>query len=65
LRALNPVTTALACSEITPGEAATYETFVRTAGIAREKAAHGNLLRILMAGDDVEDEGEEIGDGDP
>jgi hypothetical protein len=37
-RAMNAVTTALACGEITPGEAATiagvYETFVRTAGIA-------------------------------
>jgi hypothetical protein len=46
-RAMNAVTTALACGEITPGEAATiagvYETFVRTAG-------------------DVEDEDEDIGD---
>jgi hypothetical protein len=47
------VTTALACGEITPGEAATIagvcETFVRTAGIAKEKVTHGNLLQILTA----------------
>ena len=57
-RAMNAVTTALACGEVTPGEAATiagvYETFVRTAGTAREKVARGNLLLILTAGDDVE-----------
>ena len=68
MRATNAVTTALACAEITPGEAATiagvYETFVRTAGIAREKVAQGNLLRILTVGDDVEDEGEDIGDAE-
>ena len=74
-RAMNAVTTALAGGEITPGEAATiagvYETFVRTAGIAKEKVAQGNLLRILTAGDDVEDEdgdivdAEAIGDCDP
>jgi hypothetical protein len=44
-RAMNAVTTALACGEITPGEAATiagvYESFVRTAGIAKEKVAQG------------------------
>jgi hypothetical protein len=65
-RAMNAVTTALACGEITPGEAATiagvYETFVRTAGIAKEKVTQRNLLRILTAGDDVEDE--DIGDAD-
>jgi hypothetical protein len=65
-RAMNAVTTALACGEITPGEAATiagvYEAFVRTAGIAREKVAGGSLLQILMAGDDVEDADEDIGD---
>jgi hypothetical protein len=67
-RAMNAVTTALACSEITPGEAATiagvYETFVRTAGTAREKVARGSLVQILTAGDDVEDEDEEIGDAE-
>ena len=67
-RAMNAVTTALACGEITPGEAATiagvYETFVRTAGIAKEKVAQGNLLRILTAGDDVEDEDEDIGEAE-
>jgi hypothetical protein len=51
--------TAVACGEITPGEAAAiagvYETVVRTAGIAKEKVAQTNLLRILTAGDDVED----------
>ena len=67
---MNAVTTAHACGEITPGEAATiarvYETFVRTVGIAKEKVAQGNLLRILTAGDDVEeeDEDEEIGDAE-
>ncbi len=67
-RAMNAVTTALACGEITPGEAATiagvYETFVRTAGTAKEKVAGGNLLQILTAGDDVEDEDEDIGDAE-
>ena len=67
-RAMNAVTTALACAEVTPGEPATiagaYETFVRTVGIAKEKVAQGNLLRILTAGDDVEDEDEDIGDAE-
>ena len=67
-RAMNAVTTAPACGQITPGEAATiagvYETFVRTAGIAREKVARGNLLRILTAGDDVEETDEDIGDAE-
>jgi hypothetical protein len=65
---MNAVTTAVACGEITPGEAAAidgvYETFVRTAGIAREKVAQGSLLRILTAGDEVEDEDEDIGDAE-
>jgi hypothetical protein len=39
---MNAVTTALACGEITPGEAATV--------------ARGNLLQILTADDDIEDE---------
>ena len=67
-RAMNAVTTALACGEITPGEAATiagvYETFVRTAGTAKEKVARGTVLQILTGGDDVEDEDEEIGDAE-
>jgi hypothetical protein len=50
-RAMNAVTTALACGEITPGEAATIagvcETFVRTAGIAREKVAPGQPVADL------------------
>ena len=37
---------------------------MRTAGIAKEKVAQGNLLRILTAGDDVEDEDEDIGDAE-
>ena len=61
---MNAVRTALACGAITPGAAGTiagvYETFVRTAGTAREKVAQGNLLRILTAGDDVEDEDEDM-----
>jgi hypothetical protein len=70
-RAMNAV--ALACGEITPGDAATIagvcETFVRTAGIAREKVDRGNLLQILTTGDDLEDENigdaEAIDDCDP
>jgi hypothetical protein len=44
-----------------------YETFVRAAGTAKEKAARGNLLQILTAGDDVEHigEAEAIDDCDP
>jgi hypothetical protein len=38
------------------------QSFVRTAGTAREKVAGGDLLRILTAGDDGEDEDEDIGD---
>jgi hypothetical protein len=61
-RAMNAVTTALAHGAITPGEAATiagvYQTFVRTAGIARGKVARGNLLQILTVSDDVADEDE-------
>jgi hypothetical protein len=53
-RAINAVTTALACGEITPGEVATiarvYETFIRTAGIGGEKVVRDNLLRILTTG---------------
>jgi hypothetical protein len=60
--------TLLACGAITPGEAATiagvYETFVRTAATAKEKVARSNLLQILAAGDDVEDEDEDIGDAE-
>ena len=44
-RAMNAVATALASGGITPGEAAmiagVYETFVRTAGIAKEQVAQG------------------------
>jgi hypothetical protein len=65
-RAMNAVTTALGCGEITPGEAATiagvYETFVRTAGTAKEKVGPASLLRILTGADDVDDEDEDIGD---
>ena len=35
---------------------------MRTAGTAREKVARGNLLRILTAGEDVEDE--DLGDAE-
>ena len=67
-RAMNAVTTALACGEITPGEAATIAgvsgRFVRTAGAAREKVARGNLLQILTVGDDVENKDEDIGDAE-
>jgi hypothetical protein len=65
---MNAVTTALACGEITPGEAAmiarVYETFLRAACIAKENVASGNLLQIFTAGDDVEDAEEDIGDAE-
>ena len=35
-----------------------------TASTAREKVARGNLLQILTAGDDVEDEDDDIGDAE-
>jgi hypothetical protein len=38
------------------------ETFVRTAGTAREKVVRGSLLPIVTAGDDIEDE--DIGDAE-
>jgi hypothetical protein len=38
---------------------------VRTAGIAKEKVAQGSLLRILTAGDGVEDEDKAIDNRDP
>ena len=54
-RAMNAVTTALACGEITPGEVATiagvYETFVRTAGIAKEKVEDEDGTRWAMPPD--------------
>jgi hypothetical protein len=34
------------------------------AGTAKEKVSRRNLLPILTAGDDVEDEDEDIGDGE-
>jgi hypothetical protein len=66
-RAMNAITTALACGEITPGEAAAiagvYGTIVRISGTAREKVARGNVLQIVTTGDGVEDADE--GTGDP
>jgi hypothetical protein len=63
-RAMNALTTALACGEITPGEAATiagvYETLCERPALPRRRSPKGNLLRILTAGDDVEDEDEDI-----
>jgi hypothetical protein len=54
--------------EITPGEAATIagvsKTFVQTAGFAKERVAQGHLLRILTAGDDLEDADEDICDAE-
>jgi hypothetical protein len=41
-----------------------YETFVRTAGSAREQVARGNVLQILTVGDDAEDEDGDIGDAE-
>ena len=67
-RAMNAVTTALACGEITPGEAATiagvYETLCERPALPRRRSPKGNLLRILTAGDDVEDADEDIGDAE-
>jgi hypothetical protein len=68
LRAMNAVTGALATGEIAPGEAATtagvYESLVRTAGAVREKGLGAGLLQILMADDDVDEDDEDIGEGD-
>ena len=36
----------------------------RAGGIAKDKVGQGNLLQILEAGDDVEDEDENIGDAE-
>jgi hypothetical protein len=64
-RAMNAVTTALACGEITRGEAATiagiYETFVRTAGAA---SGEGRPRQPAADLDDVEDEDEDIADAE-
>jgi hypothetical protein len=66
-RAVNAVTTALACGRITPGEAATIAGSTRPwcdrPALPRRRSPR-NLLRILTAGDDVEDEDEDIDDAE-
>jgi hypothetical protein len=53
-RAMNAVTTALACGEITPGDAAgiagVYETFVRTAGTAKGRQGAAAIGRPVAFG---------------
>jgi hypothetical protein len=67
-RAINAVTTALACGEITPSEAATIAGSTRPScerpALPRRRSPRGKLLRISTAGDDVEDEDEDIGDAE-
>jgi hypothetical protein len=74
---MNAVAAALACGEITPGEAATIarviETFLRAAATSKKAGVHVNLLEFLTAGDDNSDEpaedfkgeGDEDRDGEP
>jgi hypothetical protein len=68
-RAMNAVPAALACGGITPGsrQRSNDRRGCANAGIVGEKVAQGNLLQILTAGDDVEDEDEDddIRDCDP
>jgi hypothetical protein len=68
LREMSAITAALACGQITPGEAAriagVYETFVRTARSVREKRIGAGLLQILTTDDDARDDDDDIGGGD-
>jgi Family of unknown function (DUF5681) len=67
--AMNAVTAALAGGEITPGEATriagAIDTFVRAIATTKEEDFYRpNLLQILTAGDDAEDDLEDEGDDD-
>jgi Family of unknown function (DUF5681) len=65
-RAMNAVTSAVARGEITPGEAATIagvvDTFMRAIAIAGKADSGLNLLQILTADDDEEDDFEDEAD---
>ena len=61
--AMDAVTSALARGEITPGEAETIagvvDTFVRAIETTKKDGSRFNLLQILRAGDDDDDENSE------
>jgi hypothetical protein len=61
-RAMDAVTSALARGEITPGEAETIagvvHTFVRAIETTKKDGSRFNLLQILRAGDDGDDNSE-------
>jgi Family of unknown function (DUF5681) len=66
--AMNAVTSALACGEITPGEAETIagvvDTFVRAIETTKKQGSGLNLLQILTAGNYDEDNSEGNSDGE-
>jgi hypothetical protein len=66
--AMNAVTSALACGEITPGEAeaiaGVVDTFVRAIETTKEHGSDLNLLQILTAGNYDEDDSEGNSDRD-
>jgi len=65
--AMDAVTSALARGEITPGEAETIagvvDTFVRAIETTKKDGSRLNLLQILRAGDDDEENSEDDSDG--
>ena len=65
--AMDAVTSALARGEITPGEAETIagvvDTFVRAIETTKKDGSRFNLLQILRAGDDDEENSEDDSDG--
>ena len=64
---MDAVTSALARGEITPGEAETIagvvDTFVRAIETTKKDGSRFNLLQILTAGDDDEENSEDDSDG--
>ena len=66
-RAMDAVTSALARGEITPGEAETIagvvDTFVRAIETTKKDGSRFNLLQILRAGDDDDDNSEDDSEG--
>jgi hypothetical protein len=67
-RAMDAVTAALACGEITPGEAeriaGVVDTFVRAIETTKKDGSRLNLLQILTAGNCDEDNSEDNFDGE-
>ena len=61
--AMDAVTSALARGEITPGEAEVVDTFVRAIETTKKDGSRFNLLQILRAGDDGDDNSEDDSDG--